>query len=111
MKHQLLKLLFWFKDLFTKAGRTANYFNSVAGYIKDAAISKLTARRNKKREVIAYVKWLQSGPKKSFFEIEQLLYRKGVQLDNEGNVISKSLAGQLQYLGIKTNFKKMQFIN
>jgi len=111
MKIQLIQLFIWFKNLFSKKGQTENYFSSALKNVRTAAIKKITTRREAKQAVVNYVKWLQTGPKKSNYEIQQLLIRKGLKLDEEGNIITPSLFTQLKLSGVKTNWRKMQFLN
>ena len=107
----MLKILYWFKNIFSKKGRTENYFISSLKNVRDAAIKKIKSKKLAKQEVIDYVKKIQLGPKKSNYELEQLLKRKGLQCNADGTIITESLAGQLSLSGVKVNWKQMSFLN
>ena len=107
----ILKIAYWFKNLFSKKGRTENYFISALKNVRDAAIEKIKSKKLAKQDVINYVKKVQLGPKKSNYELEQLLKRKGLKRDGDGNIVTESLAGQLSLSGVKVNWKQMSFIN
>jgi len=105
------KILYWFNNLFSKKGRTENYFKSALKNVRKAAIQKIKSKKLAKKDVIAYVKKIQLGPKKSNYELEQLLKRKGLKRDGDGTIITESLAGQLSNSGVKVNWKQMTFLN
>jgi len=110
-KIKLIQLFLWFKNQFTKKGRKDNYFTGALKNIRKSAIKKVTSRRKAKQELIEYVRSLQNGPKKSYWEIYQLCKRKGLEVDQEGNVYSLGLFGQLKDAGVKIDWQKMKFIN
>lgn len=108
---KLKQLFIWFKNLFSKKGLKENYFTSALKNVRAAAIKKVTTRREAKLKVVNYVKFLQTGPKKSNFEIQEILKRKGYKVDENGNVVSPSLYDLLKRAGVRTNWQKMQFLN
>jgi len=110
-KIKLIQLFLWFRNIFTKKGRKDNYFNSALKNIKKAAVKKFKSKRKAKSELIAYVKFLQTGPKKSYWEIYQLCLRKGIEVDKEGNIYNFGLMGDLKDAGVKVDWKRMKFLN
>lgn len=111
MKIKLLQLLLWFKNLFSRKGRKENYFTNALKNVRKAAVKKIKSRKEAKQAVVDYVRWLQTGPKKSNYEISELVRRKGLKTDANGNVITPSLFGVLKLSGVRTNWKQMQFLN
>lgn len=106
--HQLIQ---WFKNLFSRNGRKDNYFTAALKNVKKAAVKKIKSRRAAKQAIIDYIKLIQKGPKKSNYELSRLCKRKGLELDEDGNVIKQSLAGQLGLAGVRTNWRHMKFLN
>lgn len=111
MKIKLLQLLIWFKNLFSKNGRKDNYFTAALKNVRKAAIKKLTTRREAKKQLMEYFRRIQRGPKKSNYELSQLAHRKGLKVDEEGNVYAPSLAMQMFNSGVKVDWRKMKFLN
>ena len=111
LKLQLLLCVIWFKNLFTKKGRKTNYFSGALKNIRKTAIKKFSTKTQAKKELVEYVKSLQRGPKKSYWEIYQLCLRKGIEIDEEGNMYNRGLFGQLKESGVKVDWKTMKFIN
>lgn len=110
----LLNILVWFKNLFSKSGRKQNYFNAglrnikrslkpkrkkIATKIKDYWKRRKFIKRFKaKRHAIRQVKFWQSGPKKSNYEL--------MQLANYTGLMKKLIAA-----GVKTDWYRMKFLN
>ena len=110
-KIKIIQLLLWLKNLFTKKGRKDNYFNSAFKNIRKSVVKKLTSKRKAKQQLIEYVRFLQTGPKKSYWEIYQLCIRKDIKVDKEGNIYSFGLMSNLYDAGVKVDWKTMKFIN
>lgn len=111
MKIKFLQFIYWFKNLFSKNGRKDNYFMAAAKRLRKVAIKKIKSRREAKQAVIDYVRNVQRGPKKSNYELTELCKRKGLELDEDGNVVSPSLFSQLGLAGVRTNWRQMKFLN
>jgi len=110
-KIKIIQLLFWFKNLFSKKGRKDNYFTGALKNIRKSVIKKIKSKRKAKQELIEYVKFLQTGPKKSYWEIYQLCLRKDIKVDKDGNIYSFGLMEDLKASGVKVDWEKMKFLN
>ena len=91
-------MFIWFINLFTKKGRKQNYFETAERRLRKVALKKTLTRSQTKKKVIDQVKAWQNGPKKSYYELEQLSKHKGLKQD-------------CRDAGVKVNWKKMLFVN
>ena len=94
----LSTLSIWFRNLFTKNGRKENYYTKALNSIKKVAKKNVLTRFNAKRMAIKKVRFWQSGPKKSNYELMQLALHSG-------------LKASLENSGVKTDWYKMKFLN
>ena len=98
MKKYFFRILLWFINLFSKKGRKENYFNSALKRIKKVARKNVLTRYQAKRKAIKKVRFWQSGPKKSNYELMRLAAVTG-------------LIDELVTAGVKTDWYKMKFLN
>ena len=94
----IYQLYTWAKNLFSKKGRKENLFNTVEKRLKKVAVKKTLTRRDAKKKAIDKVKFFQSGPKKSNYELAQLCNRSGIK-----NILTIA--------GVKVNWPRMKFLN
>lgn len=90
----IIQFFTWFKNLFTKTGRTDNFFIAAAKNLRKVVLSKYDA---KKKAVKQVGKW-QTGTKKSNFELKMLAFHTG-------------LMDELKSAGVKTDWFHMKFLN
>lgn len=90
----LIQFITWFKNLFTKNGRTANFFIEAAKNLRKVVLSKYDA----KKKAMKQVRHWQTGPKKSNFELQMLAFHTGLMDD-------------LKAAGVKTDWFHMKFLN